>query len=79
VERAGPSNLWGSVAELNDALLMIELEPGREQYHCGIYLSVYGVPASEVEALREWIGSIADRALTPSAGASPALRRDSRA
>ena len=35
-------NFAGTVHELNDGLLFIELEAGQETWHCGIWLSVYG-------------------------------------
>lgn len=59
VGRAEPSMLWGTVDSLNDGLLMIELEPGRDEYHFGIYLSVYGLPRRDVDALRKWIATVA--------------------
>jgi uncharacterized protein YndB with AHSA1/START domain len=68
VGRVEPSILWGKLESLNDGLLMIEFEPGGE-YHFGIYLSVYGLPRRDVDSLRKWITTIADRSI---ASESPA-------
>ncbi len=64
VGRAGPAVLWKSIAALNDALLLIEFEPGDERYHAGMYLSLYGVPTAEVDELRQWIQLVANRAIS---------------
>lgn len=69
VGRVEPSILWGTVESLNDGLLMIELEPGSDEYHFGIYLSVYGLPRRDVDALRKWIATVASRSV---ASESPA-------
>jgi uncharacterized protein YndB with AHSA1/START domain len=61
VGRVESSILWGTVESLNDGLLMIELEPGASEYHFGIYLSVYGLPRRDVDALRTWVSAVADR------------------
>lgn len=69
VGRVEPSILWGTIESLNHALLMIELEPGRDEYHFGIYLSVYSLPRRDVDALRKWIATVAGRSV---ASESPA-------
>ena len=48
----------GTVQELNDALLFVELEPG-EQPRCGIWLSVYG--AAPDPALQTALSALAAR------------------
>jgi len=63
VGRVEPTILWGTLESLNKGLLMIELEPGTDEYHYGIYLSVYGLPRRDVESLRAWIKTAADGAI----------------
>jgi len=62
VGRVEPAILWGTVESLNNGLLMIELEPGSDDYYFGIYLSVYGFPRRDVDSLRAWITTVADGA-----------------
>jgi uncharacterized protein YndB with AHSA1/START domain len=63
VGRVEPKILWGTVESLNNGLLMIELEPGSDEYHFGIYLSVYGLPRRDIDALRAWVAAVADGAI----------------
>jgi uncharacterized protein YndB with AHSA1/START domain len=60
VGRAEPAILWGTLPSLNEGLLLIELEPG-DDFHYGIYVSLYGVPPRDVASLRPWITAVADR------------------
>jgi uncharacterized protein YndB with AHSA1/START domain len=69
VGRVEPSILWGTIESLNDGLLMIELEPGRDEYHFGIYLSVYGLPRRDVDALRTWIATVASKSVASESSA----------
>jgi hypothetical protein len=43
----------GTVKELNDGLLFIELEAGNKGWHCGVWLSVYGAEPNVEELERE--------------------------
>jgi uncharacterized protein YndB with AHSA1/START domain len=58
-----PHFFWGTLGSLEDAMLLVEMEPGRDQLHCGIWLSTYGLPAERVEALQRGLTAMADRAL----------------
>jgi uncharacterized protein YndB with AHSA1/START domain len=60
VGRVEPSILWGTLPSLNEGLFMIELEPG-DDFHYGLYVSLYGVPPRDVASLRSWINVVADR------------------
>jgi hypothetical protein len=68
VGRVEPAILWGTLPSLNEGLFMIELEPG-DDFHYGIYVSLYGVPPRDVASLRSWITAVADRSV---ASGSPA-------
>ncbi len=37
-----PDRLWGTLPDHGNALLLIENEPGKKSYHCGVYLTLYG-------------------------------------
>ena len=69
VGRVESAILWGTVESLNNGLLMIELEPGSDDYYFGIYLSVYGLPRRDVDSLRAWITTVADNAVAAEAAA----------
>ena len=56
-----PSGFWGTLASHADATLLVEMEPGRERLHCGIWLSTYGVAAERVRALQVGLTAMADR------------------
>jgi uncharacterized protein YndB with AHSA1/START domain len=59
-----PDRLWGTLPSHGDALVLIENEPGRESYHCGIYISLYGDAAQRHEAaLRPWLARMLDEGL----------------
>ncbi|HXY29561.1 MAG TPA: SRPBCC domain-containing protein [Gemmatimonadaceae bacterium] len=60
-----PTHAWGVIRDLNDALLYVELEPGKERYHCGIWLSTYGLDDQRVNALQRGVDSLADRVFGP--------------
>jgi hypothetical protein len=55
---------WGTLNSLEDAALLVEMEPGRNQIHCGIWLSTYGLPKERVAALQQGLTEMADRAFT---------------
>lgn len=58
-----PHFFWGTLGSLEDAMVLVEMEPGRDQLHCGIWLSTCGLPAERVEALQRGLTAMADRAL----------------
>jgi len=62
VGRVEPTILWGTLPSLNEGLFMIELEPG-DDFHYGIYVSLYGVPPRDVASLRLWVTAVADRSI----------------
>ena len=43
----------------NDALLLLEVEPHGQPAHCGVYLSVYDLPADRVASLRTGVAALA--------------------
>jgi hypothetical protein len=49
------------VTSLDDSLLLVEMEPGRDRLHCGIWLSTYGLPPERVAALQRGLTAMADR------------------
>jgi hypothetical protein len=62
VGRVQPNIVWGTLDSLNDGLLLIELEPG-DDYHYGIYMSLYGVPSRDIASLGQWVAAVADRSV----------------
>jgi uncharacterized protein YndB with AHSA1/START domain len=58
---------WGRVPSLNDSLFFVELEcaPAQADWHLGVWISTYGVPAAETAALQASLTSALDRRLTP--------------
>jgi uncharacterized protein YndB with AHSA1/START domain len=56
-----PVQFAGTADSLEDGLLFVELEPGRERRHVGIWLSTYGLKAERVAGLRTSLESLADR------------------
>jgi uncharacterized protein YndB with AHSA1/START domain len=55
------SGFWGTMPDLADATLLVEMEPGPKDFHCGIWLSTYGLPAERVKALQAGLTQTADR------------------
>lgn len=51
-----PIHVGGVVAALNDAALLIELEPGQGAYTLGVWLSLYGLPDATAESLQASLG-----------------------
>lgn len=41
-----------SIPGLNNAFMIIELEPGEADTHCGLWLSTYGLPKARIDALQ---------------------------
>jgi uncharacterized protein YndB with AHSA1/START domain len=59
-----PRGFFGTVASLDDATLLVEMEPGRDALHCGIWLSTYGRAPERVKSLQEALTGMADRAFS---------------
>jgi len=62
-----PRGLWATLVSLEDATLLVEMEPGQEERHAGLWLSTYGLPEERVAALQSALTAMADRVL-PVAG-----------
>ena len=57
-----PRNLAGTLKELNDGLLFVEMEPsGGETWSCGVWISAYGVAEAETTALQAQLTALVDR------------------
>jgi hypothetical protein len=56
-----PGHLWLRFPSLNDALMLVEAEPGRDSFHCGLWLSTYGLPEERVRLLRDGLRAVSDR------------------
>lgn len=56
----------GTIAELNDGLIFIELEPGGESWNCGVWLSVYGT-VPQAAGLQEALQSLMNELFSPGA------------
>lgn len=53
----------GRVESLDHATLFVELEGGGDNWHCGLYLSTYGLPKTRVEELQRALDAVAGRVL----------------
>ena len=58
-----PSGFFGTLGSLKEATLLVEMEPGQQRRHCGIWLSTYGLPAGRVQALQAGLTQMADSVL----------------
>ncbi len=67
-----PGVLGLRLPEHGDAMLMVELEPGGESWHCGIWLSTYGLPDAQQERLRKALDRFADEVCEDEGSAEPA-------
>ena len=57
-----PRNLAGTLSELNDGLLFIEMETsGTDTWACGIWISTYGLPDEQTSLLQSQLTALADR------------------
>ncbi len=54
---APPIHLACMIDSLNDAALLIELEPGEGAYSLGVWLSLYGLPEEAAASLQASLGS----------------------
>lgn len=55
-----PRNLAGTLSTLDDGLLFIEMEPGTPAWHCGVWISVYGMEESGTARLQAALDSLMD-------------------
>ncbi len=64
-----PWTFAGTIPDLDDAVLFVEIEPGMDGTHCGVWLSTYGLDEQRCAALQRAL----DQALDPLPvdGASP--------
>ena len=61
-----PRNLAGTLSELNDGLIFIEMEPsGSADWACGVWISAYGVPAEQTETLLHQLNELMDGVFGP--------------
>lgn len=56
-------HLAARVPSLNEALLLLELEPGGERYHVGVWLSLYGAAEATADRLERSLGLALEEAL----------------
>jgi uncharacterized protein YndB with AHSA1/START domain len=64
VATEAPHRVWGVLPAYGDAVVLIEMEPGPDSYHCGIYLSLYGDAARHADAARASTARMLDAAST---------------
>ncbi|MCH7891766.1 MAG: hypothetical protein IH921_09720 [Gemmatimonadetes bacterium] len=56
-----PRNLAGTLEELNDGLIFIEMEPsGSDTWACGVWISAYGVESSETDTVQRRLTELMD-------------------
>lgn len=65
-----PRNFAGTIPELGDALLFIEMEMGGERWHCGVWLSTWGLTGERVAELRRALAGAVGRMLPAPADAA---------
>ena len=58
-----PRNFAGTLPGLDDALLFVEMEAGGERWHCGVWLSTYGLDDERVAGLQRALESAVEAAL----------------
>ncbi|HUH11809.1 MAG TPA: SRPBCC domain-containing protein [Longimicrobiales bacterium] len=61
----------GTLEELNDGLVFLEMEPGGDPWHAGIWISTYGVAEDVVERLQRALDERLTRLFPPDAVAEP--------
>jgi uncharacterized protein YndB with AHSA1/START domain len=66
---ASPTHLWGRLPALNNGLLFVEMECGHDEYHCGLWLSAYGLAAERTATLDSALSALADRVFGPAPSA----------
>lgn len=56
-----PRNLAGTLEELNDGLIFIEMEPsGSDTWACGVWISAYGVDTNETDTVQRRLTELMD-------------------
>lgn len=55
-----PKNFAGTLTSLNDGLLFIEMEGGSPEWHCGVWVSVYGQSEERVSLLQSALDALMD-------------------
>jgi uncharacterized protein YndB with AHSA1/START domain len=61
-----PTHLWGKLPELNGALLLVEMEPGRTgPVQTGFWLSTWGLDRQRLTAVKAGLRSVADAVFGP--------------
>jgi uncharacterized protein YndB with AHSA1/START domain len=68
-----PYNFAATIASLNDAVLFVEMEPGGEVEHCGIWLSTYGLPDDQVDEIERQMTARLDVILPQPSKASQSM------
>lgn len=59
----GTGQMGFTIAEANEAILFLEMEPDPAGCRAGFWLSTYGLPSARVDTLREGYGAIYRKAL----------------
>lgn len=61
-----PSHLWGKLPDLNGALLLVEMEPGRTgPVQTGLWLSTWSLDPGRLDAVRAGLRAVADAVFGP--------------
>lgn len=60
-----PIHFAGSVDNLNDSFLFLEMEPGRDQYRPAIWLSTYGMSSEKAEDLQKKTDDLLESIFSP--------------
>jgi uncharacterized protein YndB with AHSA1/START domain len=58
-----PWTFAATLPDLDDALLFVEMESGEKQWHCGVWLSTWGLPAPTLTELRGAVAALSSGAL----------------
>ncbi len=56
-----PVHFVGTADTLDDGVLFVEVEPGKDSRHVGIWLSTYGLTSKRVRSLQDALNTVADR------------------
>jgi len=56
-----PRSFAGTLTSLNDGLIFIEMEPGAEAWHCGVWISLYDVAKERVQEVQTALDGVMDR------------------
>jgi uncharacterized protein YndB with AHSA1/START domain len=58
-----PHNFAGVLESLNDGLIFVELEPGAPSWHCGVWISLYGIADEKANAVQAALDAAMDGVL----------------